>query len=179
MIHEHALWSDVNDIKRFTQNTTDNKRKRAKKTSSIILAAIQYTQNYLMGLKKQNAYDAASIIFSDANWIKNGDKTDFIEHGVKKKVKIGYTYYIDYGNNFNGEIGYYHHGLCIGKNNDKVLIVPTITGANIFANCYHPINNPNSKRNKRQALKSEGFNKDCVLLINDTKYISAGRIDKR
>ena len=28
------------------------------------------------------------------------------------EIKVGTTYYIDYGNNFHGELSYFHHGLC-------------------------------------------------------------------
>lgn len=47
-----------------------------------------------------------------------------------------------------------------------------------FYESYHPIQNPKGNKKNRQALSSEGFSKDCILKINDTKYISAGRIEK-
>lgn len=52
------------------------------------------------------------------------------------------------------------------------------SGVKYFSNCYHPINNSTASKKYRQALKSEGFEKDCVLKLNDAKFFSPGRIDK-
>lgn len=175
----NMFWSDINDIKRFSENTEDNKNKRAKKTASIILASVQLMENYIKGLKNLSAYDASSIILSDANWIRNNEKTDFTDsYGNVVSAKIGSIYYIDFGKTFSDELAYFHHGLCIGKKDGKMLIVPMTSGTKYFSSCYHPINNPTASKKYRQALMSEGFEKDCVLKLNDTKFISPGRIDK-
>lgn len=52
------------------------------------------------------------------------------------------------------------------------------SGAKYFPNSYHPINNPTANKKYRQALASEGFEKDCILKLNDAKFISPGRLDK-
>lgn len=136
-------------------------------------------ENYIKGLKNLSAYDAASIILSNANWIRNNEKTDFTDDaGNIVSAKIGSVYYIDFGNTFSDELAYFHHGLCIGRKDGKLLIVPMTSGSKYFASCYHPANNPNASKKYRQALMSEGFEKDCVLKLNDTKFISPGRIDK-
>ena len=46
MFHENMIWHDLKEIKIYTQNIPSNKKKQAKKTSSIILAILQYTYNY-------------------------------------------------------------------------------------------------------------------------------------
>lgn len=176
---DNMFWSDINDIKRFTENTELNKTKSARKTSSIILSAVQLTENFVKGIKHMNAYDAASTIYSDANWIKNSKREYFTnDAGQRITIQIGKTYYIDYGKTFRGELAYFHHGLCIGKRNGKVLVIPITSGKDYFANCFHPIENPKANRKYRRGLLSEGFAKDCVLYINDTKYISEGRFQK-
>ena len=48
---KNMFWSDINDITRFTENTIDNKRKEARKTSSIILASVQLMENFIKGIK--------------------------------------------------------------------------------------------------------------------------------
>lgn len=52
------------------------------------------------------------------------------------------------------------------------------SGKRYFSSSYHPVNNPHANKKYRQALASEGFEKDCILKLNDTKFISPGRIDK-
>ena len=114
--HPNMAWGDATNIKDLTENTPENKNKDARKTSRILLAALQYTHNYIQGLKRQSAYDAASIIYSDVNLIRNGSKVKFVDDKENEvEIKVGTTYYIDYGNNFHGELSYFHHGLCIGK----------------------------------------------------------------
>lgn len=176
---ENMFWSDIRDVKRFTENTQENKHKKAKKTSSIVLASIQLTENFIKGIKSMNAYEAASTILSEANWIQKSSFTDFIDDENKKvNIKIGTVYYVDYGKTFAGELAYFHYGLCIAKKDNKYLIIPITSGTDYFSTCYHPRLNPTANKKNRQALKSEGFAKDCVLKINDAKYISAGRIEK-
>ena len=173
------FWGDINDIKRFTENTSHNKTKEAKKTVSVILAGVQLFENYIKGIKQLNAYDAASTIFSHANWIKNSSHGEFKDsNGHKITIKVGKIYYIDFGITFFGELSYYHYGLCIGKKENKILVIPITSGSNYFSTCYHPRNNPTASKKYRQGLASEGFQKDCVLKIDDTKFISAGRIIK-
>ncbi len=176
---ENMFWSDIHNIKRFSENTSDNKNREARKTSSIILAAIQLMENYIKGIKNLSAYDAASLILSDSNWMRHNSRSDFLdENGKKIVINPGSIYYIDFGNTFSDELAYFHHGLCIGKKDGKILIVPMTSGNKYFSNSYHPINNPAASKKYRQALASEGFGKDCVLKLNDAKFISPGRIDK-
>lgn len=176
---QNMVWGDINDIKRFSENTIENKNKLGKKTASIILAAIQLHENFVKGIKNLSAYDASSIILSEANWIKKNTLKNFEDkNGKKITITPGKTYYIDYGKTFCGELAYFHYGLCIGKRESKVLVVPITSGTGYINKCYHPVNNPYADKKHRQALISEGFSKDCVLKINDVKFLSAGRIEK-
>lgn len=176
---KNMFWSDINDITRFTENTVDNKRKEARKTSSIILASVQLMENLIKGIKQMNAYDASSTILCDANWIQKSSFDSFRDKvGNNILIEPGKIYYIDYGKTFYGELAYFHYGLCIGKRDKKILVVPIRTGKDIFDISYHPVYNNRADKKYRQGLQSEGFQKDCVLLINDLKFISAGRIEK-
>lgn len=112
--------------------------------------------------KQKEARKTSSIILATVQLMEN-----FIK-GIKQM----------YGKTFHGELAYFHYGLCIGKRDKKVLIVPMHTGKDIFNSSYHPINNPSSDKKYRQGLQAEGFQKNCVLLMNDIKFISAGRIEK-
>lgn len=175
----NMFWGDIKDIKRFSENTTENKEKPARKTSAIILASVQLMENFIKGIKHMNAYDASSTILCDANWIQKSKFGTFKDDSGKDiTIELGKVYYIDYGKTFFGELAYFHYGLCIGKRDGKVLVIPMTSSKEHFASSYHPIKNPKGNKKNRQALLSEGFLKDCILKINDTKYISAGRIEK-
>lgn len=119
------FWRDIHNITRFSENTIDNKQKQARKTASIILAAIQLMENYIKGIKNLSAFDASSIILSDANWIRNNRRKDYLDDkGNKVNIKIGTIYYLDFGNTFSDELAYFHHGLCVGKKEGKYLLYP-------------------------------------------------------
>lgn len=176
---QNMSWKDVNSITNFTENTPSNKSKKAKKSPSILLASIQLMENFIKGIKNMNAYDAASTIISDANWIKKNSVDTFYDgNGNKVTIDIGKVYYIDYGKTFCGELSYYHYGLCVGKKDGKILIIPMRSGYGVFEHSYHPENNPRGNKKYRQGLEQEGFQKNCILMINDCRYISAGRIEK-
>lgn len=173
-------WGDIKFIKSYTQNSKYNKNKEAKKVGSIMIAGVQYMHNYIQGLGRQSAYDAASTIYCDMHWMRHRHELFQLDDNGKKIVpEIGTTYYINFGNNYGGELSYFHYGLCIGKIDKKYLIIPMRTGSEVFNKCYHPRNNVGGNRKYRQALTEEGFSKDCVLMINDMKYISPARIDKK
>ncbi|WP_458397383.1 hypothetical protein, partial [Anaerotignum sp.] len=172
-------WTDINSVSTYTSNTEENKGERTKKTASIIWGAIQLTENFLKAIKQLNAYDASSIIKSEATWIQKQSFDEFLDNNKKKvTIEIGRVYYLDFGKTYKGELSYHHYGLCVGKRDGKILIVPITSGEKYRTSCYHPIQNPKASKKSRQGLTSEGFSKDCVLLLNDTKYISAGRIEK-
>ena len=179
LTHDTMYWSDVNYIKRYIENTESNKKKKAKKIGSIMIAGIQYMHNYIQGVIRQNAYDASNIIFSDSYWMRyRHEYYSKDDSGKKITPKIGNTYYINFGNNYGSELSYFHHGLCIGKYGGKILIVPMRTGKDVFSKSFHPTKNPRGDKKYRQALMTEGFSKDGILMINDLKYISPARIDK-
>ncbi len=171
-------WNDINKIKSFTTNTQVNKSYKSKETPKIIWGTIQLTENFVQGLRQLNSYDSASIIKSEANWLQKHSFNEYRDKKNKKvNIEIGTVCYLDFGKTYKGELSYFHYGLCVGKKENKLLIIP-ITSANSYrTTCYHPINNPNASKKLRQALVSEGFSKDCVLMINDAKFISAGRIE--
>lgn len=179
LIHDTMYWGDVKLIKVYTQNSTANKAKKAKKVGSIMLAGVQYMHNYIQGLGNQSAYDAASIIFCDTHWMRHRHESfQEDDNGNKIVPKIGTTYYINFGNNYGSELSYFHYGLCIGKIEEKYLIIPMRTGTDVFYESFHPKNNINGNKKYRQGLEEEGFEKNCILMMNDMKYISPARIDK-
>lgn len=161
----------------YTHNTKTNKDMSGLSRPKVIDGLIQLEENIHRILRQLNAYDASSILIAETNWMKRNHFSKYMpSKGAKKKVAFGQVCTIDYGKTYKGEIGYIHPGLCIGKKDDKYLIVPMTTGRAWRNTCYHPINNPNMTKEHRQSCISEGFEKDGVLLINDSKFMSGGRI---
>lgn len=174
---EGMNWDNINALRAFTANTDENKERKMKKIPLIIWGAIQLTENVLRALKQLNAYDAASIIKSEATWLqKHGFNEYRGEDNKKINIETGRVYYLDFGKTYKGELPYFHYGLCVGKKEGKVLVIPITSADSYRETCYHPVKNPKASKKMRQALMQEGFSKDCVLIMNDAKFISAGRI---
>ena len=171
------IWGDINGVNRYTANKTDNKAKRTKHASKILLGAIQYAENYLRSLKQLNAYDASSIIKSDSSWLQKHSFNEFKVGDRNVAIKPGQICYLDYGKAYKGELAYFHYGLCVSRKDGKLFVIPITSATSWINDCYHPVKNPSATKKYRQGLKSEGFSKDCVLMLNDAKFISAGRID--
>lgn len=161
----------------YTHNTKTNKNMSGISRPKIIDGLIQLEENIHRILRQLNAYDASSILIAESNWMKRNHFNKYMPNkNAKKKVCLGQVCTIDYGKSYKGEIGYVHPGLCIGKKGNKYLIIPMTTGKDWRDKCYHPINNPTMTKEHRQCFVSEGFKQDGVLLINDSKFVSGGRI---
>ena len=81
------IWSEMHNVKYYSENTEDNKNKKSRKIASIILASVQLMENYIKGIKNLSAFDASSIILSDANWIRNNNRTEFLDDNVFPKSR--------------------------------------------------------------------------------------------
>lgn len=161
----------------FTGNNTTNKDMDAIKKHKILRGLFQLEENIHKILQQLNAYDASSILLAESNWIKrNGFSKYMPSKDAPRKIDFGQVCTVDYGKTYKGEIGYIHPGLCIGKRDGKYLIIPMTTGDSWRESCYHPIKNPNKTKEHRQCISTEGFKKDGILLINDCKFVSGGRI---
>lgn len=161
----------------YTKNTVTNKTTPTTECPKILNGFLQFIDNVNCIVRQLNAYDSSSILIAESNWMKRNHFSKYMPNkNAPKKVAIGQVCTIDYGKTYKGEIGYIHPGLCIGKRNEKYLVIPMTTGKTWRKTCYHPVHNPNMTKENRQCCTTEGFERDGVLLINDTKFISGGRI---
>lgn len=167
----------IDKVSYYTKNNLTNKTMPAIERHKILNGFLQLIDNANRVIRQLNAYDSSSILIAEANWMKrNHFKKYTPNEDAPKKVLFGQVCTIDYGKTYKGEIGYIHPGLCVGKKDDKYLVIPMTTGKTWRDKCYHPIHNPNMTKENRQCCTSEGFEKDGVLLMNDAKFISGGRI---
>ncbi len=161
----------------YTGNNSTNKSMTSVSRPKIINALLQFEDNIHKVVKQLNAYDGSSILVAESNWMKRNHFSKYMPNKTApKKVQFGQVCTVDYGKTYKGEIGYVHPALCVGKKDDKYLIIPMTTGKTWRHECYHPIINPNMTKENRQSCATEGFEKDGVLLISDAKFVSGGRI---
>lgn len=94
-----------------------------------------------------------------------------------------YIYLIDFGIGFQDELTNCHPGLCIGLMGSKIAVIPMRSAEDnkgnlrkVFKDAYHPKYNENGDKRYYQALKQEGFEKDAILMIADTRFVSIGKL---
>lgn len=174
---EDMKWNDIDKISKYTGNNPTNKRMFAIDRPIILKGYMQFKENLNQMIRQLNAYDSSSILIGDTNWIKRNQFSKYMPKlGAPPNVSIGQICVIDFGKTYKNELSYIHPALCVGKNDNKYLVIPMTSGKNWITECFHPKINPDAKKTSRQALQTEGFPKNCVLLLNDAKYISGGRI---
>ena len=89
------------------------------------------------------------------------------------KYKLGDIIEFDCGLNFSGELSYRHTGIILEETDDMVLTAPTTSGESYIEKTSEK---PGGIWYYKLVGKSEGFDHDCVLMLNNIKMVSKRRI---
>ena len=119
-----------------------------------------------------------------AYWIEDHDEDFSIQnHPENASCDIGCIYLIDFGIGFQDELTNPHYGLCIGLMGSKIAVIPMRSAEDdkgnlrkAFKDAYHPKYNTNGDKRYYQALQKEGFEKNAILMVADTRFISIGKL---
>lgn len=94
-------------------------------------------------------------------------------HSTSKRYKPGTIIEYECGLNYSDELSYRHTGLVIEEMDKKIVVVPSSSTQKL-------IEKSSEKENGLWYYvlvgKNEGFDHDCVLLLNDMKTLSKKRI---
>ena len=135
-------------------------------------------------LNKMDSYNVLNFMQNLAYWIEDHDEDFSIQkHSENNSCDIGCVYFVDFGIGFQDELTNCHPGLCIGLMGNKIAVVPMRSAednnGNIhkaFKYSYHPKYNKNGDKRYYQALQKEGFEKDAILMVADTRFVSIGKL---
>lgn len=125
--------------------------------------------------EKTKSYQTGLFIKSMNDWIdrKNDNKplSDKIE-----EVKSGEIYMIDWNLGYDPELSYEHPGIVV-ENIDNFLFVLPVSGQKHYIDiAYHPLNKPDGDKNYRLVDEKDGFNKLCVIHLDQARSISITRL---
>ena len=85
--------------------------------------------------------------------------------------------FVEFGYSYSPELAYQHPALVLAKNNLFCKVLPITSNEDKFRLAYHPIENPNGQKTYYRLPKGLcNLEKDSVILINQIKTISCGRI---
>lgn len=125
--------------------------------------------------------ELSMLISSLSTWIKNGNFTQHKIYDttknimVEEEINVGDICFADLGINFKPECSYAHPVLVVEKVDNLLVVVPTSTNRDKINIAYN-FNDNSGKWFYVKADKSNGFNGECALLLNNLKTISKGRI---
>lgn len=131
--------------------------------------------NLIEEAHKLTEEEFAMLIMSIQKWVKDRNFTK-----TKHKVKVGEIYFVDLGMLHKPELAYQHSVLVLQLLRDYAFVVPITSSADRVANAFHPIKNPSGNTRMRRVYDCDGFEKTSVLLLENARTISYGRlIDKK
>jgi len=160
-------------LQSLSKNTNVNKTTNAEDSLDIMIALLDYQDNFEELVRTNNNYSATNVLLSDNNWMRRKNVDTY-----RDPIGEGNIFITDFGKAYKGECAYIHFSLCVRVYRDKVFVIPTTSNVNMFAKAFHPADNRSGNYWLRRGNKTEGFSKNCTLLLNDAKFISLGRIIK-
>lgn len=159
---------DREKLKKLEKSKT---RKKAFSDSLVLSSFLKIMHTLIEVGSKMSLVEMARFTNSVDHWIKNRPakkKSRNCREGTIVEVEFGLTY--------KAETPYRHSALVIKEYTNKVLVIPSTSRPEYWNDGFHPITNPNGNKEFLRVATSDGFDHECVLIMNDFKIISKNRI---
>ena len=144
------------------------------------LVSLSYFTNHCSYRIKED--EIADITKSLFNWTNRKDllrykvRNTSTNNVVEGNIKLGDIFLVDLGINYKPECSYAHPALILEEIDGMVAIIPTSSNINKISAAYHPQSNNTGKWFYRRVGIMNGFNDECVLLLNNLRVVSKGRL---
>lgn len=155
------------DLLKHISLESKNKTKDAFEDSIILSSCLKLFSNIIFELQSLKVNEVALFVNSMNHWITNK------KFSINRKYKAGTVVEYECGLNYQDELSYRHTGLVIEEFDKKIVVIPSSSTQSLI----------DKSSEKEDGLwyyvlvgKNEGFNHDCVLLLNDMKTVSKKRI---
>lgn len=126
--------------------------------------------------EKSKSYQAGLFVKSMDNWIDRHDKENQPLDNKITSFNIGDIFMVDWNISYSPELSYEHPCVVIGLLDNFLFVLPVSGQKQYLEIGYHPIDKIEGDRNYRIVDISDGFNKRCVIHLNQAKVISRTRI---
>lgn len=142
----------------------------AKNSASYSEFAVSLS-NLILHTKTMSEADLAFLTMSLQNWIgrRNLSRTQLT-------INIGDICLADLGMVYSPELGFPHPVVILRDMGEFCFVLPVTSNPNLLSIAYHPEDNPTGNQMFRKVDKTDGFTDTCVLLLNNIRTISKGRI---
>lgn len=165
-------------------NTTVSDTKKASESEicwrEFLLSVAYFTNDCSYKIKEDEISDITKSLY---NWTTRRNSKKCFSKNIdtgnydEVEVKVGDIFLADLGINYKPECSYVHPVIIIEKVEEYVVVLPTSTNENKILNAY----NFDTKTGKWYYIKvseSDGFDSTCVVMLNNLKTISKGRLIK-
>ena len=126
--------------------------------------------------EKSKSYQTGLFIKSMEDWLDrhNNDHQPLDKNIVT--ISVGDIFMLDWNLSYSPELSYEHPCVVINEIDDFLFVLPVSGQKQYIEIGYHPVDKKDGNRNYRIVDVSDGFNKRCVIHINQAKIISKTRI---
>lgn len=157
---------DIQALKEISKNKT-NKDINGFDDSILLSSLLKLLSNLIYTTSNFTVNEISLFVYSLNNWLKRKSYRSTV------KYKIGDIIEFDCGLNFYGELSYRHTGIILDVTDKMVLTAPTTSTSSYI--------DKTSEKEKgiwyyKLVGKSEGFDHNCALMLNNMKMISKCRI---
>lgn len=126
--------------------------------------------------ERTKSYQTGLFIKSMDDWIDRKNNNNQPLDRRITEISVGDIYMVDWNLSYSPELSYEHPCVVIEKIEDFLFVLPVSAQKQYIEIGYHPINNIDGNKNYRIVDATDGFNKQCVIHINQAKTISKTRI---
>lgn len=159
------------DREKLKQLEKSRTKKKAFSDSLVLSSFLAIIHTLIEIGSKMSIVEMARFTNSINHWIKNrpaNKKSRNCTEGTIVEVEFGLTY--------KTETPYRHSALVIKEYKNKIMVIPSTSKQDYWENGFHPLSNPTGNKEYFRVTTTDGFDHDCVLVMNELKTISKNRI---
>lgn len=124
--------------------------------------------------ENSKSYQTGLFIKSINDWLDRKDNNSPLHYDGP--ISVGDIYMVDWNIGYSPELCYEHPCVIISEFEDFVFVLP-VSGQKAYIDIgFHPTKNKDGDKNYRIVNMEDGFNKECVIHVNQPKTISKTRI---
>ncbi len=166
----------IKELKFELRNNTDECKKITSYDNTIVSKSVFGLFTKLINkFEKSKSYQTGLFVKSINDWLDRKDNDQPLDISIQT-ISVGDIYMVDWNIGYSPELSYEHPCVAIEVMDDFIFALPVSAQKTCIEKAYHPEKNKKGDRNYRLVYQEDGFNKECVIHINQVKTISKTRI---
>ena len=167
----------IKDLKNELKNNVDECKSTWSYDNTIVAKSVfGLFSKLIYKFDKSKAYQTGLFIKSMNDWIDRHDNDNQPLDKNISSIFVGDIFMVDWNLSYSPELSYEHPCVVIEEIGDFLFVLP-VSGQKTYLEIgYHPVDKSDGDRNYRIVDITDGFNKRCVIHINQAKVISKTRI---